>query len=321
MTNHSPVNVDRFLRTVLAVAEEHQITRAAERLGTAQPWVSRQLREVEEEIGVKLFKRIHSGVEATPSGEAFLDEARQAVFHSELFVARARAASASVLDRLLIGVSPTFDPEIYERIRQCMRAVLPRMQLAFDSKFVSEQVDGILRTNLHVGLAELPIHAERIQVLLLQREPMLLVGGHGEPLLAAASLHAENLNRKPCVILARQRNPAQRRIIEFLCRRGMEPGNLLEVLTLPEAFYPVMRGKAFAVLPPLARTLPWEGLTFRPIQGLQIGYGMIFHEDHRNAAMKTLLAAAQTHFAVNRAAIKAQKNGGIPKTPARATIC
>ena len=47
----------------VAVVEEHQITQAAVRLGTAQPWVSCQLREVEEEVGVKLFKRVH--IEAT----------------------------------------------------------------------------------------------------------------------------------------------------------------------------------------------------------------------------------------------------------------
>ncbi|MHB1938307.1 MAG: LysR family transcriptional regulator [Acidobacteriaceae bacterium] len=105
MGNHSPVNIDRFLRMAVTVAEEGQIMRAAVRLRIAQPWVSRQIREAEEEVGVKLFKRIHSGVEATPSGEAFLDEARQAVLHSELSVARARAASSSV-EAPVMGVEP-----------------------------------------------------------------------------------------------------------------------------------------------------------------------------------------------------------------------
>jgi DNA-binding transcriptional LysR family regulator len=186
MSDPKRVNVDRFLRTVLAVAEERQITRAAVRLGIAQPWVSRQIREVEEEVGVKLFKRIHCGVETTPSGELFIEEARQAILHSNLSVSRARAASASVVDRLLIGVSPTFDPDTYERIQQCLQDTLPRMQLTFNSRFVSEQVEGVLRTDLHLGLAELPIRSERIQVLLLKREPMLLAGGRGEPLLASS---------------------------------------------------------------------------------------------------------------------------------------
>lgn len=319
MGNHSPVNIDRFLRMAVTVAEEGQIMRAAVRLRIAQPWVSRQIRELEEEVGVKLFKRIHCGVEATPSGELFIEEARQAILHSNLSVSRARAASASVVDRLLIGVSPTFDPDTYERIQQCLQDTLPRMQLTFDSRFVSEQVEGVLRTDLHLGLAELPIRSERIQVLLLKREPMLLAGGRGEPLLAASSLNAETLTRKPCMILALHKNPSQQRIIEFLYSRGMTLGNIREVLTLPEALYPVTRGNAFAILPPVAGKLPCEGLAFRPLKSLQIGYGLIFHENHRSAAMKTLLSALQTHFAADRVAIKAQKNGGTPRGQERAT--
>ncbi|MHB8303742.1 MAG: LysR family transcriptional regulator [Acidobacteriaceae bacterium] len=303
-------NVDRFLRVVLAVAEEGQITRAAIRLGTAQPWVSRQIREVEEEVGVKLFKRIHSGVEATPSGAAFLDEARQAVLHGELSVARARAASASVLDQLLIGVSPAFGPDTYERIQQCLRSVLPGIRLSFDSRFVSEQVESLLRTDLHAGLAELPVHSDRIQALLLKREPMVLAGGRGEPLLAASSLQAGGLNRKPFVILETRRHPSQQRLAESLCKWGVRADNIREVLTLPEALQQVAVGKSIGILPPLAIKLHYEDVVFRPLKSFQIGYGVIYHEDHRSPAIKALLSALKGSFATDRTAMKSKKMVG-----------
>lgn len=307
MAAPAQVNVDRFLRTVLAVAEERQITRAAIRLGIAQPWVSRQIREVEEEVGVKLFKRIHGGVETTPCGEIFLEEAREAVLHSERSVFRARAASASVLDRLLIGVSPTFDPDTSTHIQDCLRVALPRMRLSFDSVFVSEQVESILRTELHVGLAELPVHSDRIQALLLKRESMVLAGGRGEPLLAASSLQAGNLNRKPCLILARHKNPSQQWLMELLIKRGLDATNILEVLTLPEALQQVAVGKSIAILPPLAIKLHYEDVVFRPLKSFQIGYGVIYHEDHRNPAIRAVLTALKDSFATDRATIKSQK--------------
>ena len=310
MSDSKRVNVDRFLRTVLAVAEEGQITRAAVRLGIAQPWVSRQIREVEEEVGVKLFKRIHGGVETTPSGEVFLEEARQAILHSNLSVSRARAASANVVDQLLIGVSPTFDPCLCERIQDCLRSVLQGVSLAFDSRFVSEQVESLLRTDLHVGFAELPVHSDRIQALLLKRAPMLLAGGRGEPLLAASSLQAGSLNRKPCVILATHRNPSQQRLAESLCNWGMRADNIREVLTLPEALQQVAMGKSIAILPPLAINLHYEGIVFRPLKNFQIGYGLIYHEDHRSPAIKIALTALKGSFATDRAAMKSKKIGG-----------
>lgn len=303
-------NVDKFLRVVLAVAEEHQITRAAIRLGMAQPWVSRQIKEVEGEVGVKLFKRVHGGVETTPSGEVFVEEIQQAVLHSDRSVYRARAASVSVTDRLLIGISPTFDPELSDRLQTCLHSVLSGMELVFNSRFVSEQVDSILRTDLHMGLAELPIRAEGLRVSLLRREPMLIAGGRGEPLLAASTLDAENLNRKPCVILASHKNPAQERLVTFLRKRGMRLENLREVLTLPEALYHVTRGKAYAVVPPLATKLRYDGVIFRQMNGFHIDYGVIFHQDHRNAAIRTLLSAVQHCFSADRVAIKSQGNGG-----------
>jgi DNA-binding transcriptional LysR family regulator len=310
MADVKRVNVDRFLRVVLAVAEARQITLAAERLGMAQPWVSRQIQEVEGEVGVKLFKRIHGGVETTPSGDVFVEEITHAVLHIERSISRARAASASVTDRLLIGISPTFDPDLSDQLQACLRSTLSGMELAFDSRFVSEQVEDILRTDLHMGLAELPIRAEGLRVSLLRRVPMLIAGGRGEPLLAASTLDAGNLNRKPCVILASQKNPSQERLVAFLRKRGMRAENIREVLTVPEALHHVTRGKAYAVVPPLATKLRYDGVIFRQMNGFHIDYGVIFHQDHRNAAIRTLLSAVQQCCSADRTAIQSQGNGG-----------
>lgn len=180
----------------------------------------------------------------------------------------------------------------------------------FDSRFVSEQVEDILRTDLHIGLAELPIRAEGLRVSLLRRVPMLIAGGRGEPLLAASTLDAGNLNRKPCVILASHKNPSQERLVAFLRKRGMNADNLHEVLTLPEALHHVTQGKAYAVVPPLAAKLRYDGVIFRQINGFHIDYGVIFHQDHRNAAIRTLLSAVQQCCSGDRAVIQSQGNGG-----------
>lgn len=299
MAGGAAVNVDRYLRVVLAVAEAHQITRAAMCLGKAQPWVSRQLRALEGEVGVQLFRRMHNGVETTPSGDEFVKEARQAVLHIQRSVFKARNASATVTDKLLIGVSPTFDPDIYAHIRGCLRSVLPKMETLFDSRYVAQQTEMLLRTELHLGLAELPIQGKGLRALPLKRETMFVAGSRGEPLLAAP-FSESNLNRKPCLLLASEANPSRKRMIEFLTGNGMYLENIREVLTITEAVYPVMRGQATAVLPSLASRLGLGHILFRPIDGLTVDYGVIFTGGHLHPALRTLLPILERHFAEDR---------------------
>ncbi len=299
MADGSHTDVERYLRVILAIAEARQITRAAMCLGKAQPWVSRQLKAAEEEVGVKLFLRLHSGIEMTPGGEAFVKEARQAVLHLQRSVFKARSADTPVMNRLLVGVSPTFDPDIYANIRGCLRSTLPKIETLFDSRFVAHQTEMLLRMELHLGLTELPAREKGLRVLPLKRGPMFLAGSRGEPLLAA-SFNESSLNRKPCIVLTSEANPSRKRMIEFLTGNGMYPENIHEVLTIAEALYPVMRGQAIAVLPSLAPKLGFGHILFRPIDGLTVDYGVVFPEHHRNPALRMLLPVLERHFAEDR---------------------
>jgi DNA-binding transcriptional LysR family regulator len=71
----------RHLRSIIAVAEEGHITRAAERLGVAQPALSRLIKAIEQDIKVQLFRRVPRGVELTDAGRTFLDGARATFAH------------------------------------------------------------------------------------------------------------------------------------------------------------------------------------------------------------------------------------------------
>ena len=117
----------RHLRYFVAVSEELHITRAAERLGIQQPPLSHQIRALETELGVRLFRRVPRGVALTAAGEAFLDEARSVLEGAERAILRARLAARGQRGRLILGIttSATLHPVVPRILGEYSRSILP----------------------------------------------------------------------------------------------------------------------------------------------------------------------------------------------------
>src|SRR6187455_1032227 len=109
----------RHLRYFVAVAEEGHITRAAERLGIQQPPLSQQIRAIERELDVQLFRRKARGVELTDAGHAFLGDARRMLAQLDQAVETTRRAARGEQGRLCVGVTSTtpFHPLVPRVIR------------------------------------------------------------------------------------------------------------------------------------------------------------------------------------------------------------
>src|ERR1700684_3753372 len=93
----------RHLRYFIAVAEMGSLTEAARRLYTSQPSLSRQIRDLEDEVGVELLSRSVRGVELTAAGKAFLDHARLALMQVDAAVDTARTAAQPARKAFAIG--------------------------------------------------------------------------------------------------------------------------------------------------------------------------------------------------------------------------
>src|SRR5260370_40343314 len=99
----------RTMRYIVAVGNELHFSRAAEHVHVAQPSLSKQIRHVEEELGVELFKRTRKKVEVTEPGRALITNAQQALLYADRAASMATAASAGQRGRLLLGVAPNID--------------------------------------------------------------------------------------------------------------------------------------------------------------------------------------------------------------------
>ncbi|MBW9139999.1 LysR family transcriptional regulator, partial [Rhizobium pusense] len=109
----------RHIRYFLAVAEERNVTRAAERLGIGQPPLSQQIHALESEIGVRLFRRTGHGVVLTEAGEAFAVDAQRILYDTRLAVEKAQSAGRGEIGQFNIGFtgSAAFNPVVSKLIR------------------------------------------------------------------------------------------------------------------------------------------------------------------------------------------------------------
>lgn len=142
----------RHLRYFIAVAEEGSLTVAAEkRLHTAQPSLSRQIRDLEYEVGVPLFARSVHGVELTAAGRAFLDHARLALTQADAAIEAARRAGRPEKSRFALGFLTGQEIDWLPEAMRVLRDELPNIDVTVTSDFSPALADGLRRGSLDLA--------------------------------------------------------------------------------------------------------------------------------------------------------------------------
>src|SRR3981189_920560 len=142
----------RHLRYFVAVVEEGSLTTAAElRLHTSQPSLSRQIRDLEYEVGVELLSRSVHGVELTAAGKAFLDHARLALAQVDAAVEAARRAAQPAKKTFAIGFQTGHEMNWLPRAMHVLRDELTNIQVAVTSDFSPDIAEALIRGRLDVA--------------------------------------------------------------------------------------------------------------------------------------------------------------------------
>src|ERR1700754_75427 len=174
----------RHLRYFIAVAEEKHVTRAAERLGIQQPPLSMQIRALEQELDVQLFRRQPRGVELTDAGVAFLDRARVILDQVDRAVATTRRTARGEEGRVVVGFtsSAPFHPFV-PRVLRAFREAAPLVSLVLEESGSSELVQGVHNEEVDAAFIRSPV-ADVVGLVVrpLLEEDMLVALPVGHPL-------------------------------------------------------------------------------------------------------------------------------------------
>lgn len=281
----------RLLRYVAVLAEELSFTRAAARLRVAQPSLSRQIRDVEDYLGVKLFERTKREVRLTAAGDAFSSEARQAILHAERAVEVARAANGAHKGPWNIAFSPLVDPRAMSKVRRYLTQSHSGTEIRFLSAFTSEQSAGLMSGKLQAGLVVLPVGEPQLRCEGLYREPLLLAMPEDHSLATKSAVEITDLHELPLISLRADIEPRfGNDLNRLLGLARTRPRILQEATTQAEALEMVFDGGTPALVTLSAGRSVREGIVFRRFVDdfLAAETGLAFLQNDRSDILKSL---------------------------------
>jgi DNA-binding transcriptional LysR family regulator len=263
----------RHLRYFVAVAEEGHVTRAAERLGIQQPPLSQQIRALEAELQVQLFRRKPRGVELTQAGEAFFAEAQAILRQVDRAVTAARRTARGDAGRIGLGFtsSASFHPFVPQLIRD-YREAHPGVALSLEESGTGELVAALLEERLDAAFVRSPIGpAEGIAVHSVLDEAMVAALPAGHALAAGPAigkLALADLAAETFILYRRPLGPGLYDAIIAACQRagyspiiGQEAPRMLATLSL------VAAGLGVTLVPHSMRRLRVHGVVYRALDG------------------------------------------------------
>jgi DNA-binding transcriptional LysR family regulator len=214
----------RHLRYFVAVAEELNFSRAAERLHMAQPPLSLAIRQLERELGAELFQRSTREVSLTESGRAFLEGARRTLAEAERAVVTAKRAAAGDVGQLRVAFSWSARYETLPALGQAFRARHPDVELLAQEMWNAQMLPALRSGAVDVALALCPEMASDMVAEVIRTEPVVAVLRAGHALAGDVAIALDALAAETFVFFPRELAPRLHDVLIGLCRRaGFEP--------------------------------------------------------------------------------------------------
>jgi DNA-binding transcriptional LysR family regulator len=282
----------RQLECFVAIAEEGSFRAAAERLHMSQPPLSRQIKQLETELGIALLTRDPQGAGLTAAGKVFLVEAKKTLLQAARAVEAARRFARGKPHRLRIGYTIVLDPEVFPSLEPAFQKVFPDGSLEFSGHLSVELMRRLRRGALDVALIGLPSDTGELIVEPLHREPLLAVVPSRHPLARHKLLSLKQIADYPLFWPQRRLNPGYFDYYEEVFERLMfTPRRLVEPEDHHVLLADVAKGRGIGLVPKSMTKVRRTGTTFRPLKEkeLWIGFGAAYRSELQRPGMDVLL--------------------------------
>jgi LysR family transcriptional regulator, hca operon transcriptional activator len=283
----------RHLRFFIAVAEEGSLTTAAgKRLHTAQPSLSRQIRDLEYEVGAQLLLRSTKGVELTPSGRAFLDHARLALAQVEAAAAAARRASQPAKASFALGFLTGQEMDWLPDAMRILHDELPAIDVTVSSHYSPDLADALMRGRLDLAFMRREAGLPDLEFRQVAREPVVAVMPSDHPLAKNKSVTAEQIAREPFIHMSPTAPVFRQAIDDYFRTKGLSVKGEQKLDNLAMVMSLVASTRAVTLLPAYAKNFLTWSVTSRPLAdgGPTIDLVLGYHRANRSPVLKLFLS-------------------------------
>jgi len=258
----------RQMRCVVAIAEAGSLTRAAERLGLAQPALTQTLNRLEREIGAKLFARTRRGAALTQAGLAIIDDLRASLAHGDAATERARAMGAGRAGRLTIGFVTHAIYEVLPRALRRLRAEHPQIDVVLCEMSNAEQVDALEGGRIDIALLHPPVSVNaKVNELRLGEDPMVAALPAAHKLAADGCVALAEIAQQGLVWFPEQQIPALRtQLLGAIRRAGHDVKVVQDANRTLTVLACVAAGLGWSLLPRSVRALRHEGVRYADVR-------------------------------------------------------
>jgi LysR family hca operon transcriptional activator len=268
----------RHLRYFIAVAETGSLTEAAaNRLHTSQPSLSRQIRDLEDQVGVALLLRSARGVEPTEAGKAFLNHARLAMAQVDAAVEAARRAAQPAKPRFALGFLTGQEMTWLTDAIHLLREELPNIEVSVSSDYSTELATALAHGKLDVAF----MRAEPgfgLEYKVVGKEPLVVLMPSDHPLTARKTVRPQDLRHEPFIAMADKAKVLRQVIDAWLAKSGVEVSVAQRVDNPAMVMSLIASMRAITLIPAYVQNLmPWSVVS-RPLEGeaptieLVVGY-------------------------------------------------
>jgi len=300
----------RHLHSFLALAEELHFGRAADRVGIAQPPLSRHIQQLEAEIGSPLFERGPRSVTLTRAGREFLDRVRPHVEGITQAVHASRSAGNGLSGRLTVGYVSNLSYQLLPTVLSQLKASAPDVILDLHEMPTLAQVPALRAGEISLALLVLPIDELGMMQRRLFQDPLVVVMPADHDLAQKSVISLAELCRYPFIACPRyEKTSFQNVIIERCHEAGYEPNVIHEVTGKTLMYELIAHGIGISVVPRSSSQGHREGVVYRPLAEMlrPIDVGAVWRKEDedplRRLFVNTAAAAALEIYGAKTAAV------------------
>ncbi len=283
----------RHLRYFIAVADAGSLTVAAEqKLHTSQPSLSRQIRDLEQEVGVQLMNRSAHGVELTPAGKAFLDHARMALHQAEAAKEAALRAAQPAKPTFTLGFLSGAEIDLLPEVDRVLRDAFPGIDIRLSSDYSPVLAKALMRRKLDAAFIRPEDNMGELASRRVRTDPLIFVLPSDHRLASQTAIALEEIVNETFYLPSRSAPAVRRIVLEYFNRIGIDLKQEYEVHNVVHAISMITSTRGIMLLPAYTKRYLPETITTRPVKGEAPTLELViaYHKANTSPILKLLLS-------------------------------